>query len=193
MEPLLAPSRLRCRGDYLAGIATIISTSEVFAILARIDYSLRYWSAKVAVPFGFTLVEDEFRHALRLTASSGRALEVNSRLPMNSVILAWWCGEDGDAVTFGSDACRPLKFGHGFSDAARMAGTCGFHGGSACAACGSGARIYSQAPGRMISGGHPRQGVQDCRDHPSSPGLVESQTVSVTRSSSSRRSTLAEA
>lgn len=116
--------------DYLKGIAAMITTSDVFAVLAHIDYPLRYWPAESAGPFDFTLVEDEFRHALRQTANSGRALEVNSRLPMNSALLAWWCDEGGDAITFGSDAHRPAKVGHGFSDAARMADAYGFHGGS---------------------------------------------------------------
>ena len=47
------------------------------------------------------------------TASSGRALEVNTRLPMPPEIVGWWYVVGGEAVSFGSDADQPSLVGHG--------------------------------------------------------------------------------
>jgi histidinol-phosphatase (PHP family) len=83
-----------------------------------------------AGPFDPTAFEEEFRHALRATAQSGRALEINTRLPLHATILAWWHEEGGDAVTFGSDAHLPSAVGHGFAAAAQMAEAHGFRPGA---------------------------------------------------------------
>jgi len=63
------------------------------------------------------------------TRAPGRALEINTRLPLHSTIVAWWHQEGGDAVTFGSDAHLPAKVAHGFAEAARMAAAHGFRPG----------------------------------------------------------------
>jgi histidinol-phosphatase (PHP family) len=76
-----------------------------------------------------TAFEEEFRHALRATAQSGRALEINTRLPLQSTVLTWWHEEGGDAVTFGSDAHLPSFVAHGFAEAAQMAEAHGFRSG----------------------------------------------------------------
>jgi histidinol-phosphatase (PHP family) len=66
---------------------------------------------------------------LRATAQSGRALEVNTRLPLHATVLTWWHEEGGDAITFGSDAHLPALVGHGFAEAAQMAEAHGFRPG----------------------------------------------------------------
>jgi histidinol-phosphatase (PHP family) len=112
--------------EYLTAVASMMSTSGMFSVLAHIDYPVRSWPVEQAGPFDPTAFEEEFRHALRATAQSGRALEINTRLPLHARILTWWHEEGGDAVTFGSDAHLPADVGHGFADAARMAEAHGF-------------------------------------------------------------------
>jgi histidinol-phosphatase (PHP family) len=115
--------------EYLAGVATMVSASDMFAVLAHIDYPVRFWPAELAGPFDAAVFEEEFRHALRATAQSGRALEINTRLPLHATIVKWWHEEGGDAVTFGSDAHLPSFVAHGFAEAARMAESHGFRPG----------------------------------------------------------------
>jgi histidinol-phosphatase (PHP family) len=115
--------------DYLAEVARMVSTSDMFAVLAHIDYPARFWPTEKVGSFDPTALEEEFRHALRATARSGRALEVNTRLPLHATILRWWHEEGGDAITFGSDAHLPPLVGHGFAEAAQMAETHGFRPG----------------------------------------------------------------
>ncbi len=115
--------------DYLAGVAAMVSTSDLFAVLAHIDYPVRSWPTETAGLFDPVAFEDEFRHALRLTAQSGRAMEVNTRLPLHPTVLTWWHDEGGDAITFGSDAHLPDFVGHGFREATQMAEAHGFRPG----------------------------------------------------------------
>lgn len=114
--------------EYLAEIPRMISSSDVFAVLAHIDYPVRFWPAS-AGPFDPRLFEDEFRHALRALADSGRALEVNTRVPLHPEIVGWWRAEGGKAVTFGSDAHDPAALAHGLTRAAAMVETHGFRPG----------------------------------------------------------------
>ncbi|AGZ42884.1 histidinol-phosphatase (PHP family) protein [Actinoplanes friuliensis DSM 7358] len=113
---------------YLADVVTMVSTSELFSVLAHIDYPVRSWPAG-AGPFDPARFEEEFRWALRATAQSGRALEVNTRLPLHATVLTWWHQEGGDAITFGSDAHLPALVGHGFREAADLAEAHGFRPG----------------------------------------------------------------
>jgi histidinol-phosphatase (PHP family) len=115
--------------EYLTGVAEMVAGSDIFAVLAHIDYPVRSWPAERAGPFDPAEFEEEFRLALRATAQSGRALEINTRLPLDGTILAWWHEEGGDAVTFGSDAHRPEAVAHGFAEAAQMAEAHGFRPG----------------------------------------------------------------
>ena len=63
----------------------------------------------------------------RTLASSGRALEINTRSPMASVSqLRWWWEEGGDAVSFGSDAHVPFRVGEHFDVAVDIAEAAGF-------------------------------------------------------------------
>jgi histidinol-phosphatase (PHP family) len=116
--------------EYLAEVTTMVARSEPFAVLAHIDYPVRSWPVQRAGPFDPTALEDEFRGALRATAQSGRALEINTRLPLHATILGWWHEEGGDAVTFGSDAHLASLVGHGFAEAAHMAQAYGFRPGA---------------------------------------------------------------
>jgi histidinol-phosphatase (PHP family) len=111
--------------SYLAGVAEMVATGDMFEVLAHIDYPVRSWPGEFE-PADF---EDEFRHALRATARSGRALEINTRIPLHATILTWWRQEGGDAITFGSDAHLPGLVGHGFGEAAAMAEAHGFRPG----------------------------------------------------------------
>jgi histidinol-phosphatase (PHP family) len=115
--------------EYLAEVAAMMSTPDVFSVLAHIDYPARSWPEAQAGPFDPLAFEDEFRFALRETAGSGRALEINTRLPLNATILSWWHEEGGDAVTFGSDAHLPSLVAHGFSEAVQLAEAHGFRAG----------------------------------------------------------------
>ncbi|WBB53572.1 PHP domain-containing protein [Verrucosispora sp. WMMD573] len=115
---------------YLADVATMVTTSDTFAVLAHIDYPVRSWPTDDVGPFDPTVFEDEFRETLRTTALSGRALEVNTRLPLHASVLGWWHEEGGDAITFGSDAHLPTFVGHGFREAAQLAEAHGFRPGS---------------------------------------------------------------
>jgi histidinol-phosphatase (PHP family) len=115
--------------EYLAAVATMVAASDLFAVLAHIDYPVRSWPVERAGPFDPADFEDEFRHALRVLAASGRALEINTRVPLHATILRWWHEEGGDAVTFGSDAHLAAYVGHAFTDAARMAEAHGFRPG----------------------------------------------------------------
>lgn len=112
--------------EYLAGLVEMVSISGVFSVVAHIDYPVRSWPVEQAGPFDPLVFEDEFRRALRATAQSGRALEINTRLPLHPTILRWWHDEGGDAVTFGSDAHLPPFVGRGFAEAAQLAEAHGF-------------------------------------------------------------------
>jgi histidinol-phosphatase (PHP family) len=67
--------------EYLADLITMVAQSDVFSVLAHIDYPIRFWPAEREGPFGPAVLEGEFRAALRATAQSGRALEISTRLP----------------------------------------------------------------------------------------------------------------
>ncbi len=113
---------------YLNEVAVLVSQSGAFSVLAHIDYPVRYWPDSRG-PFDATAFEDEFRHALRATADSGKALEINTVIPLHDTILRWWHEEGGDAVTFGSDAHDPSEVARHFREAAAMAEAHGFRPG----------------------------------------------------------------
>jgi len=113
---------------YLAEVAALVEESDVFAVLAHIDYPARYWPAQ-AGPFDASAFEDEFRHALRVLGDSGRALEVNTARPPHAEIVRWWYEEGGQAITFGSDAHEPAALANGFVEAVAMVESHGFRPG----------------------------------------------------------------
>jgi histidinol-phosphatase (PHP family) len=59
-------------------------------------------------------------------ARSGRALEVNTVVPLRAEIVRWWYEEGGGAVSFGSDAHAPDVVARRFGDAAAMVEAQGF-------------------------------------------------------------------
>jgi histidinol-phosphatase (PHP family) len=116
--------------QYLAEIINLVAGSDAFSVLAHIDYPIRSWPHRQAGPFDPRVFEEEFRNALRATALSGKALELNTRIPLQPIILTWWHEEGGDAVTFASDAHVPSAVAYGFKEATRMAEAHGFRPGT---------------------------------------------------------------
>jgi histidinol-phosphatase (PHP family) len=120
--------------DYLAEIPRLVTGFHSFATLAHIDYAVRFWPAQ-AGPFDAHAFEDEFRHALRVVADSGRALELNTALEVNTQrqlhpeIVRWWREEGGKAITFGSDAHDPAGLAHNFTAAVARVEAQGFRPG----------------------------------------------------------------
>jgi histidinol-phosphatase (PHP family) len=114
--------------DYLAEIVRLIEGSDAFSVLAHIDYPVRDWPQE-AGPFNPGAFEKEFRHALRVLARSGRALEINTTGQLYPEFARWWHEEGGPAITFGSDAHDPARIAHRFTEAAAMAEASGFQPG----------------------------------------------------------------
>ena len=92
--------------SYLSETLRMIESCDLFEVLAHIDYPVRGWPAAAGM-FDPADFEDEYRAVLHALASSGRALEVNTRLPMPAEIVGWWYAVGGEAVSFGSDAHEP--------------------------------------------------------------------------------------
>jgi histidinol-phosphatase (PHP family) len=113
---------------YLTEALAMAASTGPFEVLAHIDYPVRDWPA-AAGPFDPAEFEDEYRAVLRALAGSGRALEVNTRVPLAPDIVRWWHQEGGGAVSFGSDAHEPALVGAGFAAAAAVAEACGFRPG----------------------------------------------------------------
>jgi histidinol-phosphatase (PHP family) len=81
--------------QYLTEIVSLVTGNTAFSVLAHIDYPIRSWPHQQAGPFDPAAFEEEFRTALRATAQSGRALEINTRIPLQPTILTWWHEEGG--------------------------------------------------------------------------------------------------
>jgi histidinol-phosphatase (PHP family) len=110
-------------GSYLADLVTMIrGWPDEVQVLAHIDYPVRGWVGR----FAAARFEDGFRAVLAELASTGRALEVNTRVPLASEVVAWWRDVGGDAVSFGSDAHEPLAVADGFAEAVAMVEAHGF-------------------------------------------------------------------
>jgi len=113
---------------YLAEAAALVSQFGPFDVLAHIDYPVRSWPS-AAKPFDPLDFQEEYRHVLRLLARAGKALEVNTTVPLHPQILAWWREDGGQAITFASDAHSPDRLAAGFAEAVRVAETAGFGAG----------------------------------------------------------------
>jgi histidinol-phosphatase (PHP family) len=110
---------------YLAEAIDLVRSSDVFEVFAHIDYVSRQIErvGRTHDPVDF---EDEYRETLRAIRGADRVLEINTRRPLDEVILRWWYDAGGAAVSFGSDAHEGAKVGHGFRSAAAMAQSIGF-------------------------------------------------------------------
>lgn len=111
--------------SYLAEALRLAGSTAPFGVLAHIDYPVRHWPGHGR--FEATSFEDEYRAVLAELARSGRALEVNTAVPLASVIVRWWYEAGGAALTFGSDAHQPDTVARDFAGAAAMAEAVGFH------------------------------------------------------------------
>jgi histidinol-phosphatase (PHP family) len=115
---------------YFTELVAVVAGSSVFNVLAHCDYARRYWPAERVGAYDESGFEEEYRAVFRNLASSGRALEINTRSPMASVAqLRWWWEEGGDAVSFGSDAHTPFRVGEHFDVAVDIVEAAGFKAG----------------------------------------------------------------
>ena len=113
---------------YLEEITVLATSNAPFEVLGHIDYPLRAWPDD-AGPVPWDALEGDFRTALRALADSGRALEVNTRLPLSPRVVTWWHEVGGPAVIFGSDAHLPEYVGYEFAETAAMVEAHGFRAG----------------------------------------------------------------
>jgi histidinol-phosphatase (PHP family) len=121
---LLPPHEVMLR--YLAEVLRLIEGSDVFEVLAHVDFPRRTWPAS-AGPYEEKAFETEYRAVLRALAASGRILELNTKSPLLSVeLLRWWRDSGGTAVSFGSDAHQPWRVGDKFKLAVDVAEAAGF-------------------------------------------------------------------
>ena len=115
---------------YFAELAVLVESSSAFNVLAHCDYPRRYWPTKRVGVYAESDFEEEYRTAFRALASSGRALEINTRSPLASAeLMRWWWQEGGDAVSFGSDAHQPWRVGDDFDTAVDVVEAAGFRPG----------------------------------------------------------------
>lgn len=114
---------------YLDEVPRMVAGSDSFAVFTHIDYAVRAWPSATEGPFDPRVFEEGFRAAMRSIASSGRALELNTRR-LWSWVPQWWAEEGGRAVTFGSDSHDGLTLASGFPEATVMAEHFGFRPGS---------------------------------------------------------------
>ncbi len=110
---------------YLAEVVRLIEGSDLFEVLAHLDFPRRMWPA--SAPYAETTYEAEYRAVLGALADGGRVLEINTKSPLASVqLLRWWRESGGRAVSFGSDAHQPWRVGDKFKQAVDIAEAAGF-------------------------------------------------------------------
>ena len=114
---------------YLAELVDMIENSDVFEVLAHVDFPRRYWPGGPG-RFMEKDFEEEYRAVFRALAGSGRALEINTSSPLASADqVRWFHEEGGGAVSFGSDAHQPGRVGEKFDLAVDVAEAAGFRPG----------------------------------------------------------------
>jgi histidinol-phosphatase (PHP family) len=114
---------------YLAEVVRLIEGSDIFQVLAHLDFPRRSWPPP-AGPYDETAFEAEYRAVLRALAAGGRVLEVNTKGPLASVeLIRWWRDAGGRAVSFGSDAHQPWRVGAKFKLAVDVVEAAGFRAG----------------------------------------------------------------
>jgi histidinol-phosphatase (PHP family) len=115
--------------QYFAELLELVKGSDVFQVLAHCDYPRRHWP-RAAGEYNEADFEEEYRTVFRALASSGRALEINTRSPLfSTTLMSWWYQEGGDAVSFGSDAHAALRVGARFALAVDVVEAAGFRPG----------------------------------------------------------------
>ena len=108
-----APAVVR---TYLTEVCALITEFDGFDVLAHIDYAVRSWPAS-AGPYQVADFSQDYRQVLALLAAKGKALEINTRVPLHRDIVRWWHDLKGPAITFASDAHRPDNVADGFKEA----------------------------------------------------------------------------
>jgi len=111
---------------YFAEVIALIEGSDVFQVLAHLDFARRSWPV-TAAPYEEKAFEAEYRSVLTALAASGRSLELNTKSPLAQVeLLRWWREAGGVTLSFGSDAHQPWRVGDKFRDAVAIADAAGF-------------------------------------------------------------------
>ena len=114
---------------YFGEMVDLVKGSDVFQVLAHCDFPRRYWPQGVR-EYVETDFEEEYRTVFRALATSGRALEINTRSPLwSTTLMRWWYEEGGDAVSFGSDAHVSTRVGARFDLAVDIVEAAGFRPG----------------------------------------------------------------
>ncbi len=114
---------------YLDELARLVNGSDLFQVLAHLDYPRRHWPS-AAGPYDETQFEEQFRAILSALAQSGRVLEFNTKTPLATVrMLSWWRDQGGTAVSFGSDAHETYRVGDKFKLAVDIVEAAGFRAG----------------------------------------------------------------
>jgi len=114
---------------YLGEMVDMIEGSDVFQVLAHVDFPRRYWPGG-SERYVEKDYEEEYRAVFRALAGTGRALEVNTSSPLASVDqVRWFREEGGEAVSFGSDAHQPTAVGQRFDLAVDIVEAAGFRPG----------------------------------------------------------------
>src|SRR3712207_9164802 len=103
----------------------MIESSEVFQVLAHVDFPRRYWPGG-SHRYEEKHYEEEYRAAFRALAGSGRALEIKTSSPLAAADqVRWFREEGGEAGSFGSDAHAPTAVGEEVDLAVAVAGAAG--------------------------------------------------------------------
>src|SRR3712207_230528 len=114
---------------YLGEVVGMIETSDVFQVLAHVDFPRRYWP-RGSHRYVEKEYEEEYRAVFRALAGTGRALEGNTSSPLASVDqVRWFHEEGGEAVSFGSDAHGARAVGSKFDLAVDVVESAGFRPG----------------------------------------------------------------
>jgi histidinol-phosphatase (PHP family) len=110
---------------YLAAADAMAASDVAFDVLGHLDYPLRHWP-DAAGPVPWDVLEEPVRHVLGVLAASGRALEVNTALPLDLRVVRWWHDAGGAAVSFGSDAHSPGELARRFREVTDAVAASGF-------------------------------------------------------------------
>ena len=114
---------------YFGEIVRLIEGSDLFQVLAHIDFPRRMWP-RAAGPYDERAFEEEYREVLRALAATDRILEINTKSPLLSAeLVGWWRESGGKAVSFGSDAHQPWRVGDKFKLAVDVVEAAGFRAG----------------------------------------------------------------